>query len=487
MVEPISWGFAARAAWFAYQASISAIHNYSVIARAEVTERWLSALQSAETSTTGWKVAADKFRTADGPALMHAYYRGLPHMLIGALSASGAIEKGGTEWVLSMVNEATVESDQLAALIKDDPDVHKRHRLQVFPVLPALQCLSLADASTHQELCSRVARMLRETQAYAAGYTESACDQINQIIPQMLTDQLLAGPYAWRNFYVRDDVLDALMRQARSRDATLQFETGLGLSIQFLVYYKQSLVAREVPQWAVGQSNRIDDYFNFLGASVDPALQNLSVWGTQLQSHAREVLNQPEPHKFLVRQSSAAVIAAAYKTQDIPNAILQLCVLNNLRAASRSYGLSDETDRLDRIRTFLADHSITKKIARRSIDVWMSSNSPSRPKAREFADSLPDAASSPLESPSTVSTARGMTLDDLISELSTLRKAQSLPDNPQTWAALPKTDSAAYVIGKHIARSVDSLRYCTHRAKLKRKARDTEIKELVHRALEQAE
>ncbi|MEP7297866.1 MAG: hypothetical protein ABI702_16910 [Burkholderiales bacterium] len=149
--------------------------------------------------------------------------------------------------------------------------------------------------------------------------------------------------------------------------------------------------------------------------------------------------------------------------------------MNNLRAACQSHGLSDEADRLHRIRTFLGDHGITHGFARTCADNWMDGHANTLNRARDFAASLPPEPRHPAEGPSTFSTARGTTLDEILSELRDVSQmapaeAQQLPDN-------------ARVVAKKVMPFVRSVCFCQKR----RTSRQTRIDTLVGRVLREAE
>lgn len=471
-------------AWKIYRAGFAAIEEYSVLRHAETTRSWITALRGAEVPFRSWKMEAGRFReTPDAATLMHIYYRGLPHMIVQTLATGDAIDTGDSRWAIAMADQAETASKDLAHAIVGDRDKEKVHRLQVFPMIPAIQGLSYLSPQDHaprDELCNRVARLLRETQRFAAGYTDSACDQINQIVPQLLIDQLLAGPRAWDFFYVTDEVLDALTKPLLHSDSVRQFETGAGFNIQFLCYYRQSLRQRKLPAWADQQAARIDAAFASLHASSDPVQRNLSAWGAQLHCHAAEAASHPEPYNILIRQTSAAVIAHAYRTQRMPLPLRQMCIVNNLRAACRSYGLPDEEERLDSVRRMLSGHGITRNFARSAIHRWMASDTSTQNKANSFADSLPSTANRPPQGPASVSTTRSLTLDNLLAGLARL-DATRPAGKPES-----QNPSARYanMVGQYVTHQAYSIDFCGF-FKQKREARDVQIKEIVNKALEE--
>ncbi|MEP7297865.1 MAG: hypothetical protein ABI702_16905 [Burkholderiales bacterium] len=257
--------------------------EYSAINKAETTQDWLAGIRRVEESEGTWEAAATRFQTADNPAtLIDTYYRGLPHMLLGAMSQAADLNVPW-DWSIQMIEAATLASRKVERELSSIPkEVRRIHRSQVFPLIPAIQCLPIVTNEAHAELCSRVAGMLQTTQAHGPGYTPSACDQINQIVPQTLIDQLLAGPHSWANFYVRNDVLSALMAPAYAEETAEQFETGIAFGLQFLAYYRRSLVSRKnLPPWAIGQHQRIENFFADLKKATSPTLRRLAIWGSR--------------------------------------------------------------------------------------------------------------------------------------------------------------------------------------------------------------
>lgn len=474
--------------WNIYRACFAAIDEYSTLRRAEATQSWVSTLRHAEVTSRSWEMEARRFREApDAATLMHTYYRGLPHMLVQALASNDAIDTGDTRWLIAMADEAGNASDGLARAIVENRDVERVHRLQVFPMIAAIQGLSYLppdEQSTRQELCNRLARLLRDTQMHAPGYSDSACDQINQMLPQILTDQLLAGPQAWGHFYVTDEVLHALMNPILHPDRVRQFETGAAFSIQFLHYYRNSLRGRKLPKWAAQQGASIDAAFASLRGSSDPVQRNLSVLGEQLQSYTAKATRHAEPYKRLIRQTSAAIVADAYKPEHkkMPLPLRQLCIVNSLRAACRSYGLPDETDRLSRIACVLSGHGVTRDIARLAIDNWIESNSADRSKADSFAELLPSTASYPQEAPEMVSAASSMSLDNLLAELTKLNAVQSASKLPPTSGRT--VDLYVDMMARIVVQYAYGLDYCGL-FKQKRETRDAQIKKVVKQALEE--
>ena len=159
-----------NAASLLYAVAIEAIREYSTLSQAEVTANWLTSIQEIEkpyqdeNALEAWTKVANKFRQSNGTELLHVYYRGFPHMLLRALSAPNVLERVDSSWATSMVDEATQASAKLTESITIDPDSALRHRLQVFPLLPAIQSLSLVDETVHADLCNRVTKVLRDTQ-----------------------------------------------------------------------------------------------------------------------------------------------------------------------------------------------------------------------------------------------------------------------------------------------------------------------------------
>ena len=160
--------------------------------RAEEAALWLSDLRNAEHPDSTWEASVARFHRADTASLMATYYRGVPRMIgIGFSNAENPSKS--SDWVLELLNRAQDASRRLAETLGDDPDRQKRHRAQVFPIIPAVQCLSVVDPDTARSICNLIATLLRESQRGAGSFTESAADQISQIVSQVLTDQLLAG------------------------------------------------------------------------------------------------------------------------------------------------------------------------------------------------------------------------------------------------------------------------------------------------------
>ena len=127
-------------AWKIYQVCFAAIEEYCALRHAEATHSWVAALRRAEVGSRTWDMEARRFREApDSATLMHTYYRGLPHMIVQMLATGDTIARGDTDWAVTMADQAGEASALLARAIGGDRDRERVHRLQVFPMIAAIQ------------------------------------------------------------------------------------------------------------------------------------------------------------------------------------------------------------------------------------------------------------------------------------------------------------------------------------------------------------
>jgi len=219
----------------------------------EEISHWLIAYWEAECGTERRNWASDSSRfwkEGNSNSLMNYYYRGFLNQVTKAFcnedNLRRTLQDHRTDWMLSAIENATNACQaSLDSIAQDQFDSEKGHRLYAFPILIALQFLPHADISTGNALSYEVGKLLTETQKDAGHYTESSRDQINQIISQILTEQLRVRSISWNNMVVTRDVIDPLIDLGRNPESISRFETALGLSLQFLVYYRVSLESLE--------------------------------------------------------------------------------------------------------------------------------------------------------------------------------------------------------------------------------------------------
>jgi hypothetical protein len=400
--------------------------------RADELAIWLEALKESELGLTvrSWSDEARGFwETNDSNKLMHVYYRGVPQQLLLAFGEriEETLHKRNTKWMLELANTATTASQNILVDIPPGNfDNLRGHRLQVFPAIIIAQCLPFAaflgDSETRHELGNTIARLLKATQSGGSRYTESACDQINQIVPQILTDQLLTGPIAWENLVVTNNVVEQLVALGSDPDVASRFETGLGVSLQFLAYYRLSLDSdykrRRFEYDCRKQAMEIDKYFASFENAEDLGRRDMLSWIARLLKHTTAAKNSKRPFRSLIRQSSAAIIGHFYGTQNVPLDLWQLCVLNNLRAAHHSLSLPDSDDRRNRVLTFLSANGVTWREGLQVVEHTISKQrSDFYEDMCEFVRQLPEETFVPLPGPPTFSTSHGLTVDELWSEL----------------------------------------------------------------------
>ena len=311
-------------------------------------------------------------------------------------------------------------------------------------MLTAIQFLPHANRMTGDALSWRIGQLLAETQEDRGPYTESARDQINQMVPQILTDQLRVGPISWNGMVVSKDILERFFDLGRNPENVSRFETALGLSLQFLVYYRTSLDSVEktkrFPSICREQAALIDDYFNKLFLGQLPVDITFRSWLDTLQEHANGAVASEGSFRTLVRQSSAAVMARHSGAQVVPEKIWHLCILNNLRAAHRSLGLPDCQDRRDRVIRFLSQNGITRNDGLKIIQKYVSKRrSDFREDMMEFVKHLPDTTVGvDTLKPELFSLAPEVTVDELWAELSLYRTWKRWEEAAVTFSPLPK-------------------------------------------------
>jgi len=471
ILDPAHRDKIAGAAGFGVGVIVKVCRDYSDLCKEEKTTAWLSALRAADHKNRTWSHLADAFvKSKDAAYLTTTYHRGFPRMIANGISQAAGLSEPH-KWVEGMVENAYGVSQALIPKLSAEDD-ERRHRLQVFHVISAAQGISMVGRESQIKLCDYIERLLKVAVRGDAGYTDSGCEQILQIVPQILTDQLIAGPNSWRHFFLTDSLLNALAVPTYSVDWIRRFETGIAMTLQFLAYYKCSLLSRNVkPEGAFGQVAKINQCFADLSKIRDPIAVDLADWGRQFQLHAEIARNKPEGHMMLVRQTSAAIIADAYKQQQMPRDLRELCVVNNLRAAARSYGLPDEAKRLERIRQFLSGHGITDGFAIAAADNWMARDKMSLDRARQFASSLPSVPVACFGE-GAFAGARGITMDEVVAGMQTLqaeRKATVLD-------LIVETRTVAWVAAR-ISPIVNGL------TKNRRESEVHEIEALVQKAL----
>jgi hypothetical protein len=355
------------------------------------------------------------------------------------------LEKQTTDWMLNVIDDVSkVSLDCLKSIPLDKFDDQRGHRLYAFPILVATQFLPHADEKTRDALSWRIGQILSDTQNDRGNYTESARDQLNQIIPQVLTDQLLVGPIAWNNLVITRDVLDPLIDLGKNPDKTSRFETGLALSLQFIIYYRSSLESkikrRRFPIISQEQKAIIDDFMTAIkrgNFSLDPSVIK---WVDALQEHSAHAATLKFLFRKLVRQSSAAVMARNSGAQFVPKKIWHLCIINNLRAAHRSLGLPDCDDRRDRVTRFLTANGVTRKDGLEVVKAHITKQRPEfYEDMQEFVKKLPEEIDVPKNlKPNLFSMARELTVDDLWAELSPYRTWQKWENVAMVAANLAK-------------------------------------------------
>ncbi len=431
---------------------------------------WLTALWEAECGMDKrtWSSDAHRFWTTnDTNLLTNFYYRGLPGQFVNAFGRERnlrqTLQEQRTNWMLSVVDDAARASHaSLQTIPANEFDLKRGHRLYVFPMLIAIQFLPHADQETGGALSWQIGQLLAHTQQDRGPYTESARDQINQMIPQILTDQLRVGPISWNGMVVTRDVLDRLFDLGTSLEKMSRFETALGRGLQFLVYYRASLDSAEkkkrFPSICREQTALIDQYFNeiFLGRlPVDPSFLS---WLDALQEHANGAMASGNPSRTLVRQTSAAVMARHSGAQEVPDKIWHLSVLDSLRAAHCSLGLPDCQDRRDRVTLFLSENGVTHQDGINIIEKYVSRRTPDfQEDMMEFVKHLPEEISrAETLKPELFSLAPEITVDELWAELSAYRTWKTWEDVTVTasLAAKPVADVVTKTIGPLVRRGL---------------------------------
>lgn len=307
---------------------------------------------------TNWTELASAFHQGDSALLMATYSRGFPQMLVPVEADSGV--HGASDWFLRAIEDATNASDVLIKNLSGDPDAARRHRLQVFPLIPAIQLLPRLSEPVRDTVCEKLHGILDRTQYYQknSAYTESACDQIRQIIPQVLTSQLISSSDAWRRFYVSDRILNGLMSPLEDDLLAAKYDTALGLSVQFLLYYRLSLQRRfTITPDMRNQIAHINQALKRLDHHP-AALRPLQLWRDELEKYTHQMRWRPYTH--LMPQTSAAIQVNA--RSKVPARLLGVCVASNLRALCRSFDLTDRETRIDTVCDFLKKNRITRKV-----------------------------------------------------------------------------------------------------------------------------
>jgi len=396
---------------------------------------WMKACSESELGVSSKSLvdeAKDFWKTADSNYLMHLYYRGMPSQFLGAFlkreNFEATLRDQKTTWMLDLLEEARQKNAQLLkSITMKERDVKRCHRLQVFPVLIAAQCIPHADMETRRGICSFIGGILNATQVGGSEYTDSARDQINQIIPQVLTDQLLTGPIAWNNFMVSKPVVERLISLCADPDVAKRFETASGLAAQFLAYYQISL---DFPDKKSRVRYECEEHANLIErafCSIDKIHGSLPLtlnnWCSRLRDHAREARNHPVPYRFLMRQRSAALIAHHCETHRMPPDLWDMSVFNALRDAHCSLEGPDAEDRIQRIVTFLSTNGVTSHDALRILNAYSgNANSSLYTSAKDFVvDRLPNKPIPPTPDSALLSSAHGHTLDALWFDLSNYR------------------------------------------------------------------
>lgn len=441
----------------AYAAGLHAVARVFELVENEEAAKWIRALGESHlvTVNTDWGDAATEFwRTTDSNKLMSAYHRGLPGQLLAALQEDvrGRLQREDDQWLAELSEKAQAHC---AELIKDlappEFDNQRVHRLQAFPSIIAAQALPLVHTDeTRYKICAGVARILKRSQERDHGFTESGADQVNQIVPQVMTDQLIAGPSSWNRSLWSRPVLERLFHLGLKTSP--RFETGLALSIQFLLYYRASLESKVkrkyFPEDCKLQSKLIDQYLDELQKMDNAIVASILPWLAAIQEHVGKALKSAEPFRSLIRQSSAVVIA--YRSGalhlDVPLRLYELCVLNNLRAARRSFNLPDEADRLRRVHDFFVANGVSREIGERVVEHHFHEEPSVCGKMQDLVATLDQESDIPPTSGrETYASARGHTLDELQKSRERIARRKQARRSLSRAAAIPGIDQSAEI------------------------------------------
>ncbi len=342
-------------------------------------------------------------------------------------------------------------------------------------MIPAIQLLAHGlDNEARGELDSQIGVLLREAQTVAHGMTDSGAEQICQIIPQVLTDQLIAGPISWRQLTLSRGTLGRLLEFGKIPEYSVRFETPLSLSIHFLIYYRASLGLRPARNrhaslWR-DQGRQIDEYLSTLARSTNPIHIQLRPWIQALTDHTSYALQHSGPYRRLARQSSVIVTAKYLDTSPTSEALWRLCVLNNLRAAVQSIGLSDQQDRWARVKKFLSENGVGRDEANRIIsELVPRSRKGFRDGVAGFIEELPKEIERPTPDGRYLSTYSGYTMNEIWADLTRFRVWQ---DRHKAVFDIP-ADRVARATARTVWRLVRNLR--TRSDKTAFRARWTQI------------
>lgn len=413
-----------------YEACIFGLDRWCQQLEEVEASKWLEMVSSFERTSESeiWQKEAKRFWKMDTTAgFQWSYYRGVPVPILTNLIEHD--EKSQSTEIsprfVKMADAAFEQAKAVASNVTGDPDNEKVHRLYAFPALPTIQAIPIAGAQTQRLLCGKIENLLVDVRHLKTPYTPSACNQIAQIVPQILTDQLLAGRHAWQRLIITNGLLKALKGLGPDKTGETEFEAGLSLSLQFLTYYKQSL-KNPVKRKLLGAdaSKQVEDiskYFDGLRESRNPKVSNLRFWLDALEKHVKTPAHGREPYDALMRQSTMAIIANANGTQRIPPDLLALCLLNNLRAAHQSLGAPDYEARHKLVKEFLANHCITRQMAWRAVDQFVSKEEKVfRKEMKNFVTELPENPSLKPDPQETMATSRRLTIGHVFSQLTDL-------------------------------------------------------------------
>lgn len=456
-----------------YLTGLHAVREFSELLKIEKTRNWVDALLSSEFNkqSYSWSELAHEFWQQDTAGLMNSYYRGTPAVLAKSLidHAEELVTARTTHWMLDNYDMAVKASQGIAVTLSGNLDEQRIHRLQVFPVLPAIQCLYLADRETNSELCARIDKVLEQAQLGTGSFTLSGRDQILQIVPQILTDQLISGVTPWSTFSITDALLDRLLCVTRE-DLSRAYETGSVLTLQFLVYYDLSLAQRPKTKGVVGQRARIDDCCRSIGSSGDPFCFDKKYWIEALKNQGSS--GRSVTPMCLARQSTSALIAHANGSHPLTDELVQLCCMTNLRAAAASYGLDDEDDRLARVRDFFGQYGITKSVASAAVERFVDSRRTGLVhRANEFIASLTNTVAKVVPDETTFATSPGHNIADLFFQVAPLVSSANSNGFHE-----PSAGQVRKMISKSLARFLQAVRGTRE---MKREQERREIEDIV--------
>ncbi|MBL4828129.1 MAG: hypothetical protein JKY66_10555 [Spongiibacteraceae bacterium] len=421
------------------KAILSVIYKgYSIVLKelkSEEAQAWTNAYYRTQFDGETVNIALDMerfWKTDDSNALMNFYYHGFPmHVLHGfsknKLNSEALGEKD--DWMLDYFYENIVgPSEKLIETVPiEKRDINRCHRLFVFPILVSLQLLPHASKATRQGFCDFIEDRLSKAINNWEWITDSLSDQICQIIPQMLIEQLLVGHISWRYLLIDSKLLDTLIKLGDNPDISRRFRSATNISLQFLVYYRASLETKLSPVYFPNefqkQSASIDQYFSRIFDKKTDLDKTSAIWIDALEGYLSSLKLTTLITKQIFPQSSAILMARKSRSQDIkiPDKIWKLAALNNLKAAHSFISLPDSDDRRSRVLSFLSDNGITNTDGIDIVEKYIrgKGNKNFKEDMMEFVQFLPREIEPNYQiTPTTIALTRESTLDDVWSSVS---------------------------------------------------------------------